>query len=168
MQTITNVYNIYTLDELTDKAKEKARDWYKNGNEYYFLSDSMNEHAGELLKKAKINTDDFKVYYSLSYSQGDGAMLEIKGTWKSYNVNVKQSGHYYHYNSKHIDLESAKTGKDASSKVYEEFNDLYVDLCKSLAKYGYECIDYENSDESVDDTIIANEYTFLVDGTRHD
>lgn len=164
----TKTYNVYTFDELDEKAKEKAREWYRDGNEYYFLSENMTEYAGALLKWLKIDTFDFKVYYSLSYSQGDGAMVEIKGTWKSYNVTVKQSGPYYHYNSKTIALESTKTGKDASSKVYEQFNDIYVELCKKLTQYGYTLIEYENSNDSVDEMITCNEYMFLVDGTRHD
>lgn len=163
----TKTYNIYTFDELTEKAKEKARDWYKQGNDYPFLTDDMQDKAIELLKDAKIKADDIKVYYSLSYCQGDGAMVEINGTWKSYTVNVKQSGHYYHYNSKTIELESTKTGKDASEKVYNEFNDLYVDICQKLARYGYEIIESENEDQNVEEHILANEYTFLADGTRH-
>lgn len=166
MQTLT--YNIYTFNELSDTAKEKARDWYKQGNEYNCLSEYLEEIARDLLKDAKIEIDDIKVYYSLSYSQGDGAVIEINGTWKSYNVTVKQSGHYYHYNSKNIELENIKTEKDASEKIYCEFNDLYVPICQKLAKIGYDYIDYENSNEHVDENILINEYTFLQDGTRHD
>jgi hypothetical protein len=164
----TKTYNIYTFDELDEKAKEKARDWWKNGNDYPFLSEYMNEYAMELLKDAKIKAHNVKVYYSLSCCQGDGAMIELDGTWKSYSVTVKQSGHYSHYNSKTIDLESSKTGKDASEDVYNEFNDIYVAICKKLERSGYAYIDSENEDENVEDIILVNEYTFLADGTRHD
>lgn len=164
----TKTYNTYTFDELDEKAKEKARDWWKQGNDYPFLKEAMTEYAIDLLAENKIKSNDIKVFYSLSYSQGDGAMIELRGTWKSYDVVVKQSGHYYHYNSKTIDLESSKTGKDASQKVYDEFDDIYVDICQKLARYGYDYIEEEDSDERVDENILANEYTFLEDGTRHD
>jgi hypothetical protein len=168
MQTLT--YNIYTLDELDDKAKEKAREWYRDGNNFPFLEEAMIERAHELLKEAKIKADNVKVFYSLSYCQVDGAMIEMTGTWGKYHFTVKQSGRYYHYNSKNIELwnESGEVSLDADEKVYCEFNDLYVDICHKLEKYGYACIDAENEDSIVDETILANAYTFLVDGTRHD
>lgn len=164
----TKTYNIYTYNELDEKAKEKARDWYKDGNDYPFLSEEMTEYAHELLKENSIQADDVKVFYSLSYCQGDGAMIEMTGKWGKFYFKVKQSGHYYHYNSKIIDLTIIdEIGDDADEKDYCEFNDLYVDICQKLAKYGYSCIDSENDDENVAENILANEYTFLADGTRH-
>ena len=158
---------VYTFDELSDEAKETARAWYREGNDYPFLSDYMQEEAGELLKKAKIKTDDFKVYYSLSYSQGDGAMIELEGTWKAWNVKVTQSGHYSHERSTTIALSSMKTGEYAPEEKEKDFEEnVYIPVCIALKKYGYECIEYENSNESVDETIQANEYTFTEDGTR--
>jgi hypothetical protein len=77
---------------------------------------------------------------------------------------------YYHYNSKNIELwdESGEVSLDAEEKVYCEFNDLYVDICQKLEKHGYNYIEAEDEDSVVDETILANEYTFLVNGTRHD
>jgi hypothetical protein len=165
----TKTYNIYTLDELDDKAKEKARDWWKQGNDYPFLTEAMTEHALDLLAENDIKTDDVKVYYSLAYCQGDGAMIEMSGTWGKFNFKVKQSGHYYHYNSKNIELwdESGEVSLDADKKDYCEFNDLYVDICQKLTSYGYDYMEEEDKDEYIDDAMQANEYTFLADGTRH-
>jgi len=165
---ITKTYNLYTFDELDEKGKEKAREGYRNGNEYDFLSEDMTEYVNDLLKKAKINSNDIKVFYSLSYSQGDGAMIELSGTWKSYNVNVKQSGRYCHYNSKTIEITQTKNGRDANEKAYNDFNEIYVDICKQLESYGYKHIEYQDADENVDENLAINEYTFLEDGTRHD
>lgn len=165
----TKTYNIYTFDELDEKAKEKARDWWRLGNDYPFLAEAMAEHALGLLAENEIKTDDVKVYYSLSYCQGDGAMIEMSGTWRKFNFKVTQSGSYYHYNSKNIELwdETGELSLDADDKNYTQFNDIYVNICQKLADYGYDYIDCENSDEQVDETITINEYTFLADGTRH-
>ncbi len=166
----TKTYNVYTFDELDEKAKEKAREWFRVGNDYPFLSDALEEYAKDLLEDAKIKADNVKVYYSLSYCQGDGVMLEMSGTWGKFNFTVKQSGHYYHYNSKTIELwdESGELSMDADEKDYTEFNDLYVSICLTLKNYGYDYIDAEDSNENVDNNIINNDYTFLADGTRHD
>jgi len=162
----TKQYKLYELHELSDKAKEKARDWYKLYDEYIFLSEDMAEYLPELLEKNNLKCDDAKIWYSLSYCQGDGAMFEGTVNYKSYYATIMQSGHYNHYNSKTIELRSMKTDIEASDKVYQEFDDIYVDICRALEKYGYEHIESQRSDEVVDENIAANEYTFLEDGTR--
>lgn len=166
----TKTYNTYTFDELDEKAKEKAREWWKQGNDYPFLHEAMTEYAIDLLTENKIEADNVKVFYSLSYCQGDGAMIEMTGKWGKFHFQVKQSGRYYHYNSKVIELwdESGELSFDASEKVYDEFDDIYVDICQKLARYGYDYIEEEDSAERVDENITINEYTFLEDGTRHD
>ena len=164
----TKTYNIYTFDELDEKGKEKARDWYRQGNDYPFLSEDMEEKARQLLEEEGIITDDIKVFYSLSYCQGDGAMIEIKGTWKTYDVRVTQSGMYYHYNSKDIYLQDSETGEDVEESIEDEFNQVYIDICQKLEKHGYQHMEHDDSDENVEEIILANEYTFLSDGTRHD
>lgn len=166
----TKTYNLYNYNELSDEAQGKARQWYIDNNDYPFLSEFMNECAESLLEASGIKADDVKVFYSLSYAQGDGAMIEMSGKWGEYNFTVKQSGHYYHYNSKTIELwdESGEISIDADEKEYKDFNDIYVSVCQELEKAGYAEIEYQDSDEVVADTITANEYTFLADGTRHD
>ena len=160
----TKTYNVYTFDELSDEQKEKARDWFRDGNEYHFLGEAMDEHLQDLLLENKLKCDEPKIMYSLSYSQGDGAMFEGTVYFKSYYATIKHAGHYCHYNSKDIEINSVKTDKEASDKVYKEFNDVYVDICRKLEKYGYDYIEYEDSDEVVDDIINANEYEFTSDG----
>jgi len=162
----TKTINLYTLDELTEVAKEKAREWYKEGNDYRDLLDEMNEELHVLLKEHGMKGDDVEVFYSLSYCQGDGAMFVGRVQWKSYTADIKQSGHYYHENSKSYSLVSTKTDKEASEKAYADFENLYVNICNTLEKKGYEYIEYENSDESVDDNIMANDYTFTGEGKR--
>jgi hypothetical protein len=160
--------NVYTFDELDEKAKEEARDWYRQGNDYAFLSEAMQEYASDLLLKNKIkDVDGLKVYYSLSYSQGDGAMVEMVATWKAWRVTVKQRGHHSHERSTDITLASIKTGEyapDVTAKDFEE--NVYIPMCKQLAKYGYDFIEYEDINESVNEMILANEYTFTIDGVR--
>lgn len=143
MKTITKVYEVYNYEELTDEAKEKALAKWVEGNDYYFLSDYLNERLHELLEENKIadtndtskaGTKPTQVQYSLSCCQGDGAMFEGVFMWKGYTVKVKHSGHYTHYNSKTIDI------------------------------YKYDFIEYEDSMEAFEQACEANEYTFTIDG----
>ena len=158
----------YQFDELSDTAKEKARDWWKEGNDYPFLSEEMEETAIDLLLKYKIkDASDLKVYYSLSYCQGDGAMVEFVADWKAWRVTVKQYGHYSHERSTTIELTSNKTGEYAPAETETDFEEnVYIPMCLELKKYGYDFIDTENEDEYVDENILANEYEFHAEGAR--
>jgi hypothetical protein len=168
MKTITT--EVYGIDELDDKAKDKARQWYKDADDYPFLEDYMLETARELLTDAGIvHNDDIKVYYSLSWCQGDGAMLEGSGVWThdgiTYTWTAKHAGMYYHYNSKSTTL-TYDDGVDADDDIMETFNDLYVDICRKLEKAGYGYIDEEQADANVDEQLRVNEFTFTRDGKR--
>ena len=160
--------DIYNYTELNDKAKEKAREWYKEGDELPFLPEDIKEHAIELLKENKIEvSEDIKVYYSLSHCQGDGVMIEFTGTWKNLNVTVKQSGHYNHERSTSIDI-STEMGDDVYEEVYAEFTEnVYVPLCIKLRDSGYDTIESMSNDEFVSDALTVNDYEFYSDGTLY-
>jgi hypothetical protein len=178
MKTITKNYNVYTFDELSQEAKDKARNNYNADNEYMFLSDCMNERLHELLEEnnikdindtSKPGTKPTQVMYSLSNSQGDGAMFTGEFEWGKYTVYIKHSGHYYHSNSKFIEIHETENlgfdiGKDYEPKVYKEFEELYQKICTELEKYGYNYIEYEDSEESFRELCESNEYTFLENG----
>ncbi len=71
---------LYQFDELSDDAKEKARDWYRQGNSEMFgdfHGDCVIDDAKECFKLLGIRID--RVFYSGFSSQGDGACFE--GAW---------------------------------------------------------------------------------------
>jgi hypothetical protein len=62
---------VYLYNELSDAAKQKARDWYTNGLE--FIPDGV---IGDAKQMAVIlGVTDCKVFYSGFWSQGDGACI---------------------------------------------------------------------------------------------
>src|SRR5690606_33296995 len=76
---------VYTFDELSDKAKEKARDWYRDGQLDYDWWDSVYEMAQTAGWILGIEMDHKTknvpaIYFSGFSSQGDGACFE--GTYK--------------------------------------------------------------------------------------
>lgn len=89
---------VYTFDELSDKAKEKARDWYRQGNcEDSFWSEGVLDQAEEVSVMLGIDLcqTPYKtiggetrykatIYFSGFWSQGDGACFE--GTWDASKV----------------------------------------------------------------------------------
>jgi len=66
---------VYQFNELSDSAKETAREWYRSTNgEDTFWSDCVFEDAKEIGLKMGIDID--KIYFSGFSSQGDGACFE--------------------------------------------------------------------------------------------
>lgn len=174
----TKTITLYSFDELSKEAQEKAHQEWIESNDYYFLSECTDEWLHELLVENKVTdlndtskpgTKPTKVMYSLSNSQGDGAMFEGEFHWKKYTIYIKHSGHYYHSNSKTIEIHETDNldidiGDDYEPKVYAEFESIYQSICKTLEQKGYDFIDYENSLESFKEACEANEYTFLSTG----
>jgi hypothetical protein len=168
----TKTINLYTYDELTKEAQEVALREWRDNNDYFFLSDNLAERLHELLEENKIkDTNDTSkagtkptpVLYSLSRCQGDGAMFEGVFEWNGYTVSIKHSGHYYHSNSKTIEITN-DTGDYIEDKPFEDFEALYQKICKELERYGYDFIEYEDSEENFKEACDANEYTFLLSG----
>jgi hypothetical protein len=68
---------VYQFDELSDEAKEKAREWYRQGNvTTRFWSECTIDDAKEIGKLLGMDIDN--IYFSGFWSQGDGACFEGK------------------------------------------------------------------------------------------
>ena len=68
MRIITKEYEVYKYNELSDKAKEKAKQWYLEGQTAEVFSDMCKEDLKCLFGK----NHTLDVEYSLNYCQGDG------------------------------------------------------------------------------------------------
>lgn len=164
MRTIIKTHNVYTIDELSDEAKEKALNDFNEHNYIYDLEEQLTEYInGELEQSGYKVLKSIKVYYSLSYSQGDGVMFEGTIEDKDGNVyTIKHNGHYYHEHSKTINA----MDKEENDIDTEEFdNNFYIPLCRKVEKVGYSEIEYQQSMEHFIELCDLNEYTFLENGT---
>lgn len=97
MRTITT--SVYTYNELSDKAKEKAREWYREcGFEYdwwNFLYDDFEQRAQELgitlnrkylqLMNGKTRSEP-EIYFTGFYHQGSGS--SFTGRWRAQDMHV--------------------------------------------------------------------------------
>lgn len=180
----TKTIKLYSLDELSKEAQEKAHSDWSNGNDYMFLEDHMAEWLHELLEEngikdtndtSKPGTKPTPVLYSLSNSQGDGVMFCGTFQWKKYQVHIMRVGKYYHSNSKTIEIQALNNlgfdivddgaiSDEESEKIYQEFDSVYQTICKELERKGYEAIEYENSMELFREVSHFNDWTFREDG----
>lgn len=65
---------VFEFDELSESAKENARNWYREGDDFSIYADSVIDDAKEIGRLMGI--DIKTVYYSGFSSQGDGACFE--------------------------------------------------------------------------------------------
>ena len=115
----TKTIECFKYSELSDEAKEKARDWYRRASEEdSFWSECVLEDAktvGELLGiDFAMRGKKPCIWYSGFWSQGDGACFE--GTWRYRAGCVKAVKDYAPQDTELHDI--AKALRDASRKVF--------------------------------------------------
>ena len=132
---------------------------------------SLDNLISELLQANGItpaeSTTYAKIYWSLSHSQGDGAMFEGTFDWGKYRVYIKQSGRYYHSNSATIEIQEADNlgfHMDDEHADVIAFDVIYQKICKELERAGYEAIEWELSETAFVDACNSNEWTFRENG----
>lgn len=161
MRQITK--NIYSFEELSTEAKEKAIEYFRENEDYPFLKEDLEMQLEDLLKENGIKATEAKLYYSLSNCQGDGLMFEGVFQWKNHQIEAKHSGFYCHSYSKTLEITNEE-GEEANEKTEKEFEEIYQSICEELEKNGYSIIENALLDETIKENILANEYKFFENG----
>ncbi len=184
---------LYTFEELSDKAKERVLSDHRDINTDYEWWDFTYEDWYE--KLTELGYNDCKIWFSGFASQGDGACFECKsvdvkewikahkaesyfpaltGTDKEYyeaefytSAWIQQSGHYYHEYSISCSVEYSGDN-DETDKEVDELQKAIIEDARDLSRQIYKELESEydglTSDEAIIDTINANEYTFEANG----
>lgn len=153
MKTITKTYNIYEFGELSQdirkKVIEREAENIREADIENFLKEEMEFLAIQLLEENFEEKAVFQgVYYSLSYCQGDGAMIEYDLKYCNKNVKIRHDkGHYYHENSFDI-LE--EYGEELTEKQYKQLQEKIYNINKQLTKYGYEFIEEDRTEQAIE------------------
>lgn len=186
------VSKVYKFDELSDDAKEKAREWYRNGSLDYDWYNSVYEDAKTCGALIGIEID--KIYFSGFSSQGDGACFEgeyqyKKGALKAikehapkdtelhniamelqkeqrkhfYSLGARAEHSGYYYHSGCMHVDVFNRDGDIDNDVITDQLRYFADWIYSQLEKEY---DFLNSDAQVDESIIANEYEFTEEGER--
>jgi len=159
---------ILTFNELSEQAKEKARDWWRNGGLDYEWWDFIYEDA----KNIGIEITSFDLYRK----EIDGKMI-LSAAEIAQNI-LNQHGEYCHtYKTATNFMEQwqpifndymKESGANYESSMLEdvlmedEFLSSLLEDYLSILNNEYE---YMLSNEYVDETILNNEYEFYEDGS---
>lgn len=195
-QVKTKSITVYSFAELSDSAKETARNKWRENHLDYDWWEGVYEDATTIGALMGIAIDD--IYFSGFSSQGDGAQFVgdyqyKKGSLKAVkeyapkdtdlhqitldlyklqrrnfyrlSASVKHTGHYNHAMCTAIDCDGIHATGEAEYLDTEE--DLKSEL-RSFMQWIYSRLsadyDYLMSDESIDESIEANEVEFLESG----
>ena len=144
---------IYTFDELNDKAKENAREWYRRGLEYPYW--------GEVQDSLRAFCDEFGVSV-LDYSLGDARREFIKTDASNANFRGLKLSDF--------DRESMPTGFCFDCDLRYTFADEFKKHGDALGAFRSALdafcesvrldVESQYSDEAVDESIEMNGYEF--------
>lgn len=150
MREIIIKKTLYTFDELTDEAKQRAietrrQEIESDSNEEYFQS-IIETKLDELNMETGFTIDTSDVWYSLNYSQGDGVSFTTNTP-----IDIEQVLDYYskqHYKQAE---EVEKIKKDRNYKYVR--NNFEFTMIRNTARYTHEyTVNCRYIDESYDYT----------------
>lgn len=178
---------VFSFDELSDDAKERAIEKYYDINiDSNNWSEPIIEGVTEELER--LGYYDIKVFFSGFHSQGDGACftasvdinkwIEAHGLTSGLSALKGQSGNFSfsithksrHYYSTSTDVEQGFYG-DSSKEAEEQAEIMLREIKKEREVIGdklYASLEILNdeltSDKAIAETLSANEYEFLENG----
>lgn len=164
---------IYTFDELSDKAKEKARDWYREGALGYDWWDTTYEDAETIgLKISEFDLGRASYVKASFMASAEETAHKIETEHGETCETYQDAKNYLKARNEMIDTaEKDENGDFKDEYVLDEnLDELDSEFLKTLCE-DYRIMlehqmEYLLSDENADETIRLNEYTFTIDGKR--
>ena len=162
METITKTYNVYNFNELDEEIQkeliQKEKEYQYESYIEAFLYDDLLEEAKRVLKKYIKHTELNDINYSLSYCQGDGAMMEFEFYYYNNLIKVKHSGFYCHSRCFSVHGDEYLTEKQ-QEKLYNKILNIQEEFEKNAWNY----IKYDPAEE--DCIEFLNDSKYLKDGS---
>lgn len=195
MRTIKKEFKVYNFNELEKDIQEKLlQDYIESAYESYCnanLYDDVLDNASDILQTYFKNAELNDVCYDLSYSQGNGVVIEFNIDLEDINniyhilskramqkineigytnIKVKQQGYYYHEHSYNLDyqdytyyIDDFENEQKQLDNLMEQFEKDIVNMNKDITKKGFELIENREYFEEQARTTL-NELEFLEDG----
>lgn len=164
---------LYQFDELNETAKQKAIDWYRNidNSDYQFAWDNITEDAKEIGLKiiALSDRSQNKGEFMLAANEVAQNIFNNHGesceTYKTANTFIEQwQPVFNNYMDENSESYESSESEDALQEMEDDFLQSLLEDYRIM--YNNE-IDYQSSDESIIESIRANEYEFTQDGKRY-
>ncbi len=153
--------NVYQFNELDDKAKEKARNWYRESAMDHEWWDFTYEDAALIgLKITSFDLDRNRHAKGKLIEHPEAVAKKILKEHGDKTDTYKLADAFL------VAYRHAVKMNDDDSKQEELAEEFERDLIEEYSMMLQRESDYLVSSEAVDESIIANEYTFTKDGKR--
>lgn len=166
----------YTFDELSEKAKDKARAWFNEGN----LWDQRYSPTFEDAKQAGITIDDFETdawenVFNMRISLDDGALNTMNYILDNHGEHCDTYKAALDYQNAidalpDLPVETAANYREVHSALCEGADAIEGEFIQALEKCYTRMLKQEfedmRSNDYIDETILANEYWFNEHGER--
>lgn len=158
---------LYNYDELSDEAKEKARDWYRESSSNDDWWGSTYEDAERIGLKITAFDIDRGSYVQAKFIKGayECAKLILAKHGKECET-YKTAQSYIQAVDKVYDLEKQDEDYNSDDDIYEIDKEFLKTIQKEYRIILQKEYEYINSDEYVEENIQANEYEFTEEGGR--
>jgi len=170
---------IFTFEELSDEAKEKARDDYRRDGMVWVWEAEWWNSAQAFSKIAPISIESADYDHgqvSIRWTESeDIADLQGLRAWR-----WLQNNGWFDWAKKNKAGDCTMTGDCADCSFADDLDKyrIFPQTVPDLKQVFYECaqswvyaarsdMEYANSDEAIDEMLIANGYEFLSDGCFH-
>lgn len=153
----TATIDVFRFEELSESAKNRARDWFRSGFEYSWMDEN--------LRSIRRFCDDFNVTL-LDWSIG--TMRAPSYTTNASNENfrglkLREFDRNYMPTGYCLDCSLWVTFYDTFKKTGDAKNAFDLAVWQGFLDWQKD-MEYQESDECIDENIISNEYEFTVDG----
>lgn len=156
----TNTIELYQYHELSDEAKERAKDWYLSVSDFDFSWECMQEDA----KNVGLILESWEAYryckmsYDLSPKEVVKLIKENHGeSCDTYKTACEYENLLTYINEDGDEVEDEDKENDFLHALEEDY--------RVMLDKDYE---YTQSDKYISETMESNEYTFLENGERFD
>ncbi len=154
-------YPVYTFDELSDEAKEKARAWWREGMEYHWWNESLGSIKA-FAEEFNVKVTDWSVSeWGHSYVTTDAEPSDFRGR-NLKNIPARD----YMPTGYCLDCTLWETFHDEIKHHKGDLHAAFNEAIEAAVKDIVRDMEYQNSDECVDENISINEYEFYEDGSR--
>lgn len=160
MRQETTTTNIYSYEELSAGAKEKARDWYRSASDYPWHDESIRAIQSFCDRfNVKLKDWSMSLYHGFDY-KADATNENFRGM-----------------KLKDFDRDNMPTGYSIDCDLWMTFYDAFKQTGDAKAAFdsalheGFSAwrkdMEYHESDEAIEEALIENEYDFLESGKHY-
>lgn len=155
---------IYTYEELSESAKERARRWWIDGADYPFHDENL-QAIREFCDFFNVDLKDWSIGGRGEYLKTTAENHHFRGFTLEHGKKLKEMG-YFPKSGTWLDCVMIESFYENFKKTGDALYSFKQALESALVAINRD-IEYQFSDESAEEMIICNEYEFTADGKRY-